>query len=326
MRRWDFRQGTAPWHEQPRSHRTAALDVAPRRPGCAQAPWTSRTLDVAPGDEQPSRLVFLATDITEGEHGATASNESRICTASGFSRVRWNLLAADSDLTDSAVLAAWTLLGCCPSVSRGRRLSTAAMIHRSPLVYTDMNTKSKNLDATARRRSHWEMFPRTLPATSSRRLAPATRPAHTCLTTINPDGSPQPDSGGLRHSYCVWYFSRLDLLPAVTQPRRRPTLLGHLSTIRSHLFLYCLACAYPFRPICFSLFLLPTPISSFPSQVDGDACDPPNTARRRWLHRFRFTSTRSRQPCVFAFAPPSHTVHDIRPSRDNIEPTCGLNR
>jgi hypothetical protein len=76
------------------------------------------------------------------------------------------------------------------------------------LVYTDMNTKSKNLDGYGTPPIDWERVRDTL--TSDIAQAPGTGgpDRHTpWLTTINPDGSPHLTPVGFVQLDGVWYFT-----------------------------------------------------------------------------------------------------------------------
>jgi 8-oxo-dGTP pyrophosphatase MutT (NUDIX family) len=108
MRRWEFPQGTAPDQERLDPTELAARELREETGLRADSMELLGTLDVAPGMSSQRGLVFLATDITEGEHDR--EHEEQDMHSAWFTRVQLERMMRDGDITDAQSVAAWTLL------------------------------------------------------------------------------------------------------------------------------------------------------------------------------------------------------------------------
>jgi 8-oxo-dGTP pyrophosphatase MutT (NUDIX family) len=108
MRRWEFPQGTAPDQERLDPTELAARELREETGLTADSMELLGTLDVAPGMSSQRGLVFLATDITEGEHDR--EHEEQDMHSAWFTRVHLERMMRDGDITDAQSVAAWTLL------------------------------------------------------------------------------------------------------------------------------------------------------------------------------------------------------------------------
>ncbi|HET7665763.1 MAG TPA: NUDIX hydrolase [Mycobacterium sp.] len=108
MRRWEFPQGTAPGqaHLDPieLAHRELREETGLR----AASMEYLGTLDVAPGMSSQRGRVFVATEITEGEHDR--EHEEQDMHSEWFPRGRLEQMIRDGRITDAQSIAAWALL------------------------------------------------------------------------------------------------------------------------------------------------------------------------------------------------------------------------
>ena len=70
--------------------------------------FRSGMLDVAAGMSSQRGRVFLATDITEGEHDR--EHEEQDMRSAWFSRAALEQMIRDGEITDAQSVAAWALL------------------------------------------------------------------------------------------------------------------------------------------------------------------------------------------------------------------------
>ena len=108
MRRWEFPQGTAPDQEHLDPTELAARELREETGLRAGAMDYLGTLDVAPGMSSQRGRVYLATDITEGEHDR--EHEEQDMQSEWFARAQLEQMIRDGDLTDAQSIAAWALL------------------------------------------------------------------------------------------------------------------------------------------------------------------------------------------------------------------------
>jgi 8-oxo-dGDP phosphatase len=108
MRRWEFPQGTAPDQEQVDPTDLAARELREETGLRAGTMDYLGILDVAPGMSSQRGWVFLATDITEGEH--EREHEEQDMRSEWFSRAQLERMIRDGDITDAQSIAGWMLL------------------------------------------------------------------------------------------------------------------------------------------------------------------------------------------------------------------------
>jgi 8-oxo-dGDP phosphatase len=108
MRRWEFPQGTAPDQEHLDPTELAARELREETGLLAGAMDYLGTLDVAPGMSSQRGRVYLATDMTEGEHDR--EHEEQDMHSEWFARAQLEQMIRDGVITDAQSIAAWALL------------------------------------------------------------------------------------------------------------------------------------------------------------------------------------------------------------------------
>ena len=108
MRRWEFPQGTAPGHEESDPIELANRELREETGLRAASMEFLGLLDVAPGMSSQRGRVFLATDITEGEH--EREHEEQDMHSEWFGRTQLEGMIRGGDITDAQTIAAWALL------------------------------------------------------------------------------------------------------------------------------------------------------------------------------------------------------------------------
>jgi 8-oxo-dGTP pyrophosphatase MutT (NUDIX family) len=108
LRRWEFPQGTAPEQEHLEAEELAARELR-EETGLRAAEFVRLgQLDCAPGMSSQRGWVFLATDMTEGEHDR--EHEEQDMHSEWFSRATVERMIRDGEITDAQSIAAWALL------------------------------------------------------------------------------------------------------------------------------------------------------------------------------------------------------------------------
>ena len=107
MRRWEFPQGTAPGQEDPEPLELARRELREETGLRAASMQFLGMLDVAPGMSSQRGRVFLATDITEGEHDREL--EEQDMHSQWFSRAQLEQMIRDGAVSDAQSIAAWAL-------------------------------------------------------------------------------------------------------------------------------------------------------------------------------------------------------------------------
>jgi 8-oxo-dGTP pyrophosphatase MutT (NUDIX family) len=108
MRRWEFPQGTAPGQEDLEPVELARRELREETGLRAASMEFLGTLDVAPGMSSQRGRVFLATDITEGEHDR--EHEEQDMRSGWFSRTQLERMIRDGEISDAQSIAAWALM------------------------------------------------------------------------------------------------------------------------------------------------------------------------------------------------------------------------
>jgi 8-oxo-dGTP pyrophosphatase MutT (NUDIX family) len=108
LRRWEFPQGTAPEREHLEASELAARELREETGLRAASLTMLGQLDVAPGMSSQRGWVFLATDITEGEHEREHSEQDMH--SAWFTRAQFERMIHDGEITDAQTIAAWALL------------------------------------------------------------------------------------------------------------------------------------------------------------------------------------------------------------------------
>jgi 8-oxo-dGTP pyrophosphatase MutT (NUDIX family) len=108
LRRWEFPQGTAPGQEELDPIELAHRELREETGLRAASMQLLGTLDVAPGMSSQRGRVYLATDITEGEHDR--EHEEQDMRSDWFPRAELERMIRDGDITDAQTIAAWALL------------------------------------------------------------------------------------------------------------------------------------------------------------------------------------------------------------------------
>jgi 8-oxo-dGTP pyrophosphatase MutT (NUDIX family) len=108
MRRWEFPQGNAPGLGDLDPIELANRELREETGLRAASMELLGTLDVAPGMTSQRGRVFLATELTEGEHDR--EHEEQDMHSEWFSRAQLEQMIRDGDITDAQSIAAWALL------------------------------------------------------------------------------------------------------------------------------------------------------------------------------------------------------------------------
>ncbi len=107
LRRWEFPQGTAPGRADTEPAELAARELREETGLRAQTMTVLGQLDVAPGMSSQRGWVFLATDITEGDH--EREHEEQDMHSDWFTRDQLQRMIRDGEITDAQSIAAWAL-------------------------------------------------------------------------------------------------------------------------------------------------------------------------------------------------------------------------
>ena len=111
LRRWEFPQGTAPGTldgDEPPPADLAAQELREETGLRAASMKVLGQLDVAPGMSSQRGWVFLATDVTEGDHAR--EHEEQDMRSEWFTGAQIEQMMVDGTITDAQTIAAWTLL------------------------------------------------------------------------------------------------------------------------------------------------------------------------------------------------------------------------
>ncbi|MGV0745455.1 NUDIX domain-containing protein [Mycolicibacterium sp. XJ870] len=108
LRRWEFPQGTAPEQQHLDPIELAERELREETGLRATTVHRLGQLDVAPGMSSQRGWVFLATDITEGEH--EREHEEQDMHSEWFTRDEVEQMIRDGVITDAQTIAAWALL------------------------------------------------------------------------------------------------------------------------------------------------------------------------------------------------------------------------
>ena len=108
LRRWEFPQGTAPDLADLEPAELAERELREETGLRAGSMAELGELDVAPGMSSQRGRVFLATDLTEGEH--EREHEEQDMHSAWFDRAEVERMMRDGVITDAQSIAAWTLL------------------------------------------------------------------------------------------------------------------------------------------------------------------------------------------------------------------------
>jgi 8-oxo-dGTP pyrophosphatase MutT (NUDIX family) len=111
LRRWEFPQGTAPGTldgDEPPPAELAAQELREETGLRAASMVLLGQLDVAPGMSNQRGWVFLATDVTHGEH--EREPEEQDMRSDWFTGAQIEQMIVDGTITDAQTIAAWTLL------------------------------------------------------------------------------------------------------------------------------------------------------------------------------------------------------------------------
>jgi 8-oxo-dGDP phosphatase len=108
LRRWEFPQGTAPDRHDLDPSDLAARELREETGLRASDFVALGQLDVAPGMSSQRGWVFLATDLTEGDHDR--EHEEQDMHSEWFSHADVERMIRAGDITDAQSIAAWALL------------------------------------------------------------------------------------------------------------------------------------------------------------------------------------------------------------------------
>lgn len=111
LRRWEFPQGTAPGSldgDEPPAAELAARELREETGLQAGAMTRLGMLDVAPGMSSQRGWVWLATELTEGDHDR--EHEEQDMRSAWFTAGEIEAMIRSGEITDAQTIAAWTLL------------------------------------------------------------------------------------------------------------------------------------------------------------------------------------------------------------------------
>jgi 8-oxo-dGTP pyrophosphatase MutT (NUDIX family) len=108
LRRWEFPQGTAPGRADMEPTKLAARELREETGLRAGTITKLGLLDVAPGMSSQRGWVFLATDLTEGDHDR--EHEEQDMRSAWFTRDEFEWMVADGEITDAQSIAAYGML------------------------------------------------------------------------------------------------------------------------------------------------------------------------------------------------------------------------
>nr|WP_158888319.1 NUDIX hydrolase [Amycolatopsis anabasis] len=108
LRRWEFPQGTAPDLADLDPLELAARELREETGLRAGSMVELGLLDVAPGVSSQRGRVYLATELTEGEH--EREHEEQDMRTAWFGRAEVESMIARNEITDAQSIAAYTLL------------------------------------------------------------------------------------------------------------------------------------------------------------------------------------------------------------------------
>jgi 8-oxo-dGDP phosphatase len=108
LRRWEFPQGTAPDQADVEPAELAARELREETGLRAGSMVELGLLDVAPGLSSQRGRVFLATDLTEGEH--EREHEEQDMHSAWFTAAELEQMIRGGEITDAQTIAAWAML------------------------------------------------------------------------------------------------------------------------------------------------------------------------------------------------------------------------
>lgn len=108
LRRWEFPQGTAPGRADMEPTKLAARELREETGLRAGTITKLGLLDVAPGMSSQRGWVFLATDLTEGDHDR--EHEEQDMRSAWFTRDDFERMVGDGKITDAQSIAAYGML------------------------------------------------------------------------------------------------------------------------------------------------------------------------------------------------------------------------
>jgi 8-oxo-dGDP phosphatase len=108
QRRWEFPQGTAPERKELAPEELAARELREETGLRAGRLVPLGLLDVAPGMSSQRGRVFLATELSEGEH--EREQEEQDMRSAWFPRAEFERMISREEITDAQSIAAYTLL------------------------------------------------------------------------------------------------------------------------------------------------------------------------------------------------------------------------
>jgi 8-oxo-dGTP pyrophosphatase MutT (NUDIX family) len=108
LRRWEFPQGTAPELADVEPAQLAARELREETGLRAGFITALGQLDVAPGMSSQRGWVFLATELSEGDHDREP--EEQDMRSEWFTETQVERMIRDREITDAQSIAAWALM------------------------------------------------------------------------------------------------------------------------------------------------------------------------------------------------------------------------